>query len=241
MTFRLWDFSLRYYLDWSQSWSLYKVHHLWNMIWLKLVDVFIRLSLIKLMSRSIPLNGFLPMTAVPQRPRWVRHNIFSTWIVDGADLYSCLILNYMNIISALFHFTIDSSRFLESLSSSITLCTSYDLAVLLVSIVSIHSLQLVNYAVGDEQKKRLLFRLHLTPSTGASNTKCPIHHLASSCISSPMEIASLLPRKISASISLLDSVLQNLRDSIAILLSMSSQSQCSSRRLSINCDTWAKH
>ena len=73
------------------------------MFWFKLVDVFIRLSLIKLMHRSIPLNGFLPMTAVPQRSRWVRHNIYSPWIVDGLHLYSCLILNYMNIISASFY------------------------------------------------------------------------------------------------------------------------------------------
>jgi len=86
----------------SRSWSLYKVHHLWNMFWLKLVDVFIRLSLIKLMSRSIPLNGLLPMTAVPQRPRRVSH-IYNPWIVDGLDLYSCLILNYMNIISSSFY------------------------------------------------------------------------------------------------------------------------------------------
>jgi len=65
-------------------------------------------------------------------------------------------LNYINIISALFQFTINSRRFFESLSSSITLCTSYDLAVLFVSIVSIHSLQLVNHVVGNEQKKVII-------------------------------------------------------------------------------------
>ena len=54
------DFCLRYYLDLSRSFFLYKVRHLWNVLWLKLVDVFIRHSLIKLMSRSIPLDGFYP-------------------------------------------------------------------------------------------------------------------------------------------------------------------------------------
>jgi len=47
------------------------------------------------------------------------------------------------------HHFIDSSRYLESLSSSITLYTSYDLAVVFVSIVSIHSLQ---HVMGNEQK-----------------------------------------------------------------------------------------
>jgi len=86
------------------------------------------------------------------------------------------------------HHFIDSSRYLESLSSSITLYTSYDLAVVFVSIVSIRSLQ---HVMGNEQKKSLLCRLHLTSSTGTSNTKCPIDHLASSCISLLTEIALL--------------------------------------------------
>ena len=60
ITFCPWDFCLRYYLDLSRSFFLYKVRHLWNVLWLKLVDVFIRHSLIKLMSRSIPLDGFYP-------------------------------------------------------------------------------------------------------------------------------------------------------------------------------------
>jgi len=111
-------------------------------------------------------------------------------------------------------------------------------AVLLVSIVSLHSLQLVYHVMGNEQKKRLLFRLHLTSSTGTSNIKWPIHHLASSCISLHTEIAPLSPRKISASVSLLDSVWQNLRDSTTILLSMSSKSQCASRRL---CWIWREN
>jgi len=62
----------------------------------------------------------------------------------------------MDIISALFHFTIDPSRLLGSLSSSITSCTLYDLAVLLVSSDSIHSSQLANHVVGNEQKKMVI-------------------------------------------------------------------------------------
>ena len=58
------DFCLRYYLDLSRGFFLYKVRHLWivlwNVLWLKLVDVSIRHSLIKLMSRSIPLDDFYP-------------------------------------------------------------------------------------------------------------------------------------------------------------------------------------
>jgi len=44
--FCLQDFCLRYYLYWSQIWSLCKVRHLWHVLWLKLADVFIRYSLI---------------------------------------------------------------------------------------------------------------------------------------------------------------------------------------------------
>jgi len=66
ITFCPGDFCLRYYLDLSWGFFLCKVRHLWNVLWivlwLKLVDVSIRHSLIRLMSRSIPLNGFLPMT-----------------------------------------------------------------------------------------------------------------------------------------------------------------------------------
>ena len=104
------DFCLRYYLDLSQGFFLYKVRHLWNVLWnvlwLKLVDVSIRHSLIRLMSHSIPLNGFLPITAIQQRPRCVRYNIHGPWIVDDVDFYSSLILNYTDIISALSRFIV---------------------------------------------------------------------------------------------------------------------------------------
>ena len=72
-------------------------------------------------------------------------------IVDDVGFHSCCILNYVNITNAWSHFTVDSSRFLESLSSRIMPSTSYNLTVLLVSIVSIHSSQFDNHVVEDEQ------------------------------------------------------------------------------------------
>ena len=62
-------------------------------------------------------------------------------------LIVCLILNYMNINSTLFYFTVDSSKFLESLSSR-----NY-LPVLLVSIISLSSPQLADYVMENEQTK----------------------------------------------------------------------------------------
>ena len=52
------------------------------------------------MSCSILSMIVLPMTAAPQRPRCMRHNIHRPWIVNGVDFHSCWILK--NIISTSF-------------------------------------------------------------------------------------------------------------------------------------------
>jgi len=67
--------------------------------------------------------------------------------VAHESLMVCLILNYVNMNSTLSHFTVDSSRFLESLSSR-----NY-LPVLLVSIISLSSPQLADYVMENEQTK----------------------------------------------------------------------------------------
>jgi len=133
---------------------------------------------------------------------------------------------------------LDSSRFLKSLSSRIMSCTSYYLPSLLLSTISIHSWQLAN-VVEDEQTKQ--YAIHPTLSTWMNNTRHSIHHLASSCISSPREIVPLSPREISASVSLLDCEWRNMRDSIVMESILSSKGQFASSKLNINCDTWARH
>ena len=65
--------------------------------------------------------------------------------------------------------------------------------------------------------------------------------VASSRISSPREIAPLSLREISASLSPLDSVWQNLRDSIVMESILSSKGQFASSKLSINRDTLGTH
>ena len=87
--------------------------------------------------------------------------------------------------------------------------------------------------------KRSVHNIHPTSSTGLNNTNCSIRHLASSCISSLREVTPLSPREMSVSVSLLDSVWQNLRDSIVLEFILSSGGQFASSRLSINRDTWA--
>ena len=180
------------------------------------------------------------------------YSIHGPWIVDGVDLHSCFILEYMNALS---HFTVDWSRFLESLLSRIMLYAWSDLSVLLVSIVSIHSWQVANHAVGNEQKKRLLCHLHPTSSAKMNNAQCSIHHLASSNISSPREVAPLSPREISASVSLLNSVWWNLRIPLcwnlyfcpkvslpwADWVSTATSGKFSLSKLSINHSTWTTH
>jgi len=122
--------------------------------------------------------------------------------------------------------------------------TSSDLPVLLVSIVLLDSSQLANRVVEYEQKKQWLVRhthIHLTSSTRMNNTKCFIHHLVSSYISSLREVAPLSPREISASVSLLDSEWQNLRVSIVLESILSSKGQFASSKLNISRDTWPTH
>jgi len=139
----------------------------------------------------------------------------------------------MDITSTLSHFTVDLSRFLESLSSR-----NY-LPFLLVSTVSLNSPQLANHVSENEQSKQwFICNIYPTLSTRTNNTRCPTHHLASSYISSPREEAPLSPRKIPTSVSLLDSVWQNLRDSIVLESMLSSKGQFASSKLSINRDTW---
>ena len=76
-----------------------------------------------------------------------------------------------------------------------------------------------------------------TSSTGINNTESSIYYLASPYISSLKEIAPLSPCGISASLSLLDSEWQNLRDSIVLESILLSKGQFASSKLSINCDT----
>jgi len=57
---------------------------------------------------------------------------------------------------------------------------------------------------------------NLTSSIGMNKTECPIHHLASSYISSSSEVDPLLLREISASVSEFDPILLNLKVSIVL-------------------------
>ena len=99
------------------------------------------------MPHSILSMFFLPIITASERSQCMRHNIYGPWIVDGVDFNSCFILNYMNITSTLYHFTIDLCRFLKSLSSGNTL------SVLLVSVVLLNISQPTTHVVEDEQKK----------------------------------------------------------------------------------------
>jgi len=94
---------------------------------------------------------------------------------------------------------------------------------------------------GKWTDKMLVHNIHLTLSTGLNNTKCSICHLTSSCISLLREVTPLSPWKILVSVSLLDSVWQNLRDSIVLESILSSEGQFASSKLSINRDTWATY
>jgi len=169
----------------------------------------------------------IPIIAAPERPQCMRHNIHGPWVVDGVDFHSCLILSYVNITSTLSHFTVDSCRFLESLSSR-----SY-LPVLLVSIFLLNSSQLANHAVENEQKQLVIM-------SSTSNTiywdECSIHHPAS-WIPSLREVGPLSSRQISVSVSLLDPEWRNLMDSISLESIISSKGQFASSKLSINRET----
>jgi len=88
--------------------------------------------------------------------------------------------------------------------------------------------------------KRLVHNIHPTLFTGSNNTNCSICHLVSLCISLLREVTSLSPQEMSASVSLLDSVWQNLRDSIVLESILSLEGQSASSKLSINRDTWAQ-
>ena len=101
----------------------------------------------------------------------------------------------MNITSTLSHFTVDSCRFLESLSSR-----NY-LSVLLVSIVLLNSSQLANHAVENKQKQLVIM---LSTSNIIYWDKCSIHHPASSWIPLLREVGPLSSHQISISVSLLD-------------------------------------
>jgi len=109
----------------------------------------------------------------------------------------------------------------------------YNLPILFISV------QLTTHVVNNEQKK-ISCRLHPKSSSGMNNIECSIHHLASSCISSYIEVAPLSSRKIS-SVSLLDSEWRNLRDSIVPESILSSKGQFAWSKLSINRDTWTTH
>jgi len=90
--------------------------------------------------------------------------------------------------------------------------------------------QFMNHAVGNEQTKQWLVH-------NIYWDEFFIHHLASSLV----EVAPLPPRKISASLSLLDSEWRNLRDSIVMESKLSSKGQFASSKLNINRDTWKIH
>jgi len=110
------------------------------------------LSKVDVLSVFLVLSMILiPMTPAPQRSRCVRHNIHGPWIVDSVYFRSCFILNYVNITSTLSHFTVDSSRFLDPLTSR-----NY-LPVLLVSIVLLNSSQLANHVVEDEYTYNIIY------------------------------------------------------------------------------------
>ena len=145
---------------------------------------------------------------------------------------SILILYSTMWIQLVHYFTVDLCRFLESLSFR-----NY-FPVLLVSNFLLNSLQLSNHVVGNERKQQC--HLHLSSSIGMNSAKS-VHHLASSCISSPTKVVILSPHKISVSLSLLDSVWRNLRDSIVPESILSSKGQFASSKLRINRDTWGTH
>jgi len=90
------------------------------------------------------------MTTAPQRSRCEGHNIQGPGIVNGVYFHSCCILNYMNITNPLSHLTVDSCRFLESLSSK-----NY-LPVWLVSIFLLDSSQFTNHVVENRQKQLVM-------------------------------------------------------------------------------------
>ena len=188
--------------------------------WSCLIIFFMPCSVLSMVS--------IPIIAAPERPRCMRHNIHGPWIVDGVYFHSCLILSYGNITSTLSHFTVDSCRFLESLSSG-----NY-LPVLLVSIFLLNSSQLANHAVENEQKQLVIM-------SSTSNIiywdECSIHHPASSWIPSLREVGPLSSRQISISVSLLDPEWRNLMDSISLESIISSKGQFASSKLSINRET----
>jgi len=81
-TSRPWDFSFRSYFDWSRSWSLCKVHHLWNKyVLVKIGWCFYQAFLVQTHVSFDPSQWFLPMSATPQRLRYRQHNIYSPWFV----------------------------------------------------------------------------------------------------------------------------------------------------------------
>ena len=96
-----------------------------------------------------PINGFSTIVA-PERPQCMRHTIHGSWVVNGTDFHSCFILNYVNISSTLYHFIIDSGRYLKPLSFR------NHLLVLLVSIILLMSSQLITHVVENKQKKTVI-------------------------------------------------------------------------------------
>ena len=80
-----------------------------------------------------------------------------------------------------------------------------------------------------------------TSFTRMNNTEYSIHHLASSYIPSPREIAPLSSRKTSASVSLSDSEWRNLKVSIVLESILSFKGQFASSKSSINRDTFEQH
>jgi len=121
-------------------------------------------------------------------------------------------------------------------------CTLSDRSVVSTSTVSPNSSRLVNHVVEYERTKQWwIFYLHPTPSTGTNKPECPIYYLASSYISSSSEVDPLLLREISASLSVLDPRLLNLKVSIVLWSILSSKGQFASHKLSINRDTWTTH
>ena len=153
---------------------------------------------------------FLPIIAAPERPRCMRHKIHGPRVVDGVEFHSCFILNYVNITSTLYHFIADSCRFFNPLSFR-----NY-LPVLLVSIISLMSSQLTIHVVEDKQKKMVIMTstFNIIYLDDQRRMLYP-----SSCLFmyfSPMMVVPLSLRKISASVSLLDSGWRNLSVSIVL-------------------------
>jgi len=169
------------------------------------------------------------MTTAPQRSRCEGHNIQGPGIVNGVYFHSCCILNYMNITNPLSHLTVDSCRFLESLSSK-----NY-LPVWLVSIFLLDSSQFTNHVVENRQKQLVMSS---TSNIIYWDEQCRILY-PSSCLfmNSLREVGPLSPRQISASLSLLVSEWRNLMDSIVLESIISSKAQFASSKLSINRET----